>query len=64
MRRTELSLPETGRIFSKDVDIPIRSSWENWRETEKTETYVSPFGKMLLQLEDIKAESGNNQMNH
>ena len=63
VRRTELSLRETGRILSKDVDIPIRSSWENWRETEKTEKYVSPFGKMLLQLEDIKAETGNNQMN-
>ena len=64
VRRTELSLRETGRILSKDVDIPIRSSWENWRETEKTEKYVSLFGKMLLQiLEDIKAETGNNQMN-
>ena len=35
MRHTKLSLRETGRILSKDVDIPIRSSWENWRETEK-----------------------------
>ena len=63
VRRTELSLRETARILSKDVDVPIRSSWENWRETEKTERYISPFGKMLLGLEDIKAETGNKQMN-
>ena len=27
VRRTELSLRETARILSKDVDVPIRSSW-------------------------------------
>ena len=57
--RTELSLREVARILSKDVDVPIRSSWENWLESKKTEKYISPFGKMLLQLEDITAETGN-----
>ena len=28
VRRTELSLREVARILSKDVDVPIRSSWE------------------------------------
>ena len=63
VRRTELSLCEVARILSKDVDVPISSSWENWLGSEKTEKYISPFGKMLLQLEDIKAETGNKQMN-
>ena len=57
VRRTELSLRETARILSKDVEEPIRSSWENWQETEKTEKYISPFGKMLLHLEDVKAKN-------
>ena len=63
VRRTDHSLREVARILSKDVDVPIRSSWENWLESEKTEKYISPFGKMLLQLEDIKAETGNKHMN-
>ena len=37
IRRMELSIREAGRILSKDVDIPIKASWENWRESEKTE---------------------------
>ena len=41
--------------------MPIRSFLENWLETEKTEKYISPFGKMLPYLEDIKAEIGNKQ---
>ena len=39
IRRMELSIREAGRILSKDVDIPIKASWENWRESEKTEKY-------------------------
>ena len=62
VRPTELSLRETARILSKDVEEPIRSSWENWQETEKTEKYISPFGKMLLHLEDVKAKTGNTKM--
>ena len=45
------------------MDVPIRCSWENWIESEKTEKYISPFGKVLLQLEDIKAETGNKNLN-
>ena len=30
IRRMELSIREAGRILSKDVDIPIKASWENW----------------------------------
>ena len=63
VRRTELSLREAARILSKDVDVPIRCAWENWLETDRTEKYMSPFGKMLLQLEDIKAETGNKNLN-
>ena len=35
VRRTEMSLREAARILSKDVDAPIRCSWENWIESEK-----------------------------
>ena len=61
VRHTELSLRETAWILSKDADVPIRSFLENWLETEKTEQYSSPFGKMLLYLKDIKAEIGHKQ---
>ena len=57
VRRMEQSVREAGRILSKDVDVPIKSSWENWRETENTDRYMSPFCKMLIQLKDIKAET-------
>ena len=63
VRRMEQSVREAGRILSKDVDVPIKSSWENWRETENTERYMSPFCKMLIQLEDIKAETGIDTFN-
>ena len=63
VRRMELSVREAGRILSKDVDVPIKSSWENWGETENTEKYMSPFCRMLIQLEDIKAETGIDTFN-
>ena len=32
-------------------------------ETKKTERYMSPFCKMIIQLEDIKAETGIDTFN-
>ena len=34
-----------------------QTSWENWGETDKTKKYLSPFGRMLIHLEDIKTET-------
>ena len=49
IRRMELSIREAGRILSKDVDIPIKASWENWRESEKNrETYVAVWQNVAV----------------
>ena len=46
------------KILSKADQILIKRSWLDWRDNIKTEIFVSPFGKIQLQLEDLHSETG------
>ena len=58
IRRQELAVREGAKILSKADQILIKRSWLDWRDNIKTERFVSPFGKIQLQLEDLHSETG------
>ena len=41
----------------KDSSQIIKMTWDRWRESEKTETRLSPFGKMSIHLADMTSNT-------
>ena len=61
LRREELSIREGGKIMSKDNSQPIKELWNEWRDSYRgNERYLSPFGLIDLQLQDMETNSGTN----
>ena len=58
IRRQELSIREGAKIISKSDEILIKKSWLNWKDEIESEKFLSPFGKLQLQLEDMPSETG------
>ena len=58
IRRQELSIREGSKIISKSDQILIKKSWLNWKDEIENEKFLSPFGKIQLQLEDMTSETG------
>ena len=58
IRRQELAVREGAKILSKADQTLIKRSWLDWRDNIKTERFLSPFGKIELQLEDLQSETG------
>ena len=58
IRRQELSIREGAKIISKSDEILIKKSWLNWKDKIESEKFLSPFGKLQLQLEDMSSETG------
>ena len=64
LRREELSIREGGKIMSKDNSQPIKELWNEWRDSYRgNERYLSPFGLIDLQLQDMETNSGTNIIN-
>ena len=58
IRRQELSIREGAKIISKSDQILIKKCWLDWKENITNERFLSPFGKMQLQLGDLSSETG------
>lgn len=58
IRRQELAIREGAKIISKDDQVLIKKSWLNWKDNIQSERFVSPFGKIQLQIEDLQSETG------
>ena len=63
IRRQELSIREGSKIISKSDQILIKKSWLNWKDEIENEKFLSPFGKIQLQLEDMSSETGTTTFN-
>ena len=57
IRRQELAVREGAKILSKADQILIKRSWLDWRGNIKAERFVSPFGKIQLQLDHLQSET-------
>ena len=53
LRREELSILQATKIMMKDSSQLIKMTWDRWRESEKREPRLSPFGKMSIHLADM-----------
>ena len=58
LRREELAIREMGKIMAKDDTQKIKSTFEDWRENAGREKFISPFGKMFMQMNDMQANTG------
>ena len=60
LRREELAVREFGKICAKQDSQPIKQALLEWKETqeETSERYISPFGKMAVQMADTCAYTG------
>ena len=58
IRRQELAIREGAKIISKNEQVLIKKSWLDWKDIPHTERFISPFGKIQLQLEDLYSETG------
>ena len=64
LRREELSIREGGKIMSKDNSQTIKQLWNEWRDDFRgKEKYVSPFGLIDSQLQDMETNSGTSIIN-
>ena len=63
IRRQELSIREGAKIISKSDQVLIKKSWQNWKQNIENEKFLSPFGKIQLQLEDLTSETGTTTFN-
>ena len=64
LRREELSIREGGKIMSKDNSQEIKQLWNEWRDDYRgKERYMSPFGLIDLQLQDMETNSGTSIIN-
>ena len=54
----ELSLREGSKIISKSDQILIKKSWLNWKDGIENGKFLSPFGKVQLQVEDLSSGTG------
>ena len=63
IRRQELSIREGSKIISKGDQILIKKSWLNWKDEIENEKFLSPFGKIQIQLEDMSSETGTTTFN-
>ena len=64
LRREELSIREGGKIMSNDNSQPIKELWNEWQDSYRgNERYLSPFGLIDLQLQDMETNSGTNIIN-
>ena len=50
LRREELAIRDIGKIMAKDNIQKIKSTFEDWRENAGREMFISPFGKMYMQM--------------
>ena len=57
LRREELSIRQAIKIMMKDRSQLIKMTWDRWRESEKRETRLSPFGKMSIHLADMTSNT-------
>ena len=48
---------EKVQIMLKDSSQLIKMTWDRWRESEKRETRLSPFGKMNIHLADMTSNT-------
>ena len=57
LRREELAVREFGKICAKRDTQPIKQALKVWEEAreETVERYISPFGKMTIQMADMCA---------
>ena len=58
IRRQELAIREGAKIISKDKLVLIKKSSLDRKDIPHTEKFISPFGKIQLQLEDLYSETG------
>ena len=60
LRREELAVREFGKIYAEQDTQPIKQALKEWEEArhERTERYISPFGKMAIQMADTCAHTG------
>ena len=64
LRREELSIREGGKIMSKDNSQTIKQLWNEWRDDFRgKEKYMSPFGLIDSQLQDMETNYGTNIIN-
>ena len=64
LRREELSIREGGKIMSKDNSQTIKQLWNEWRDDFRgKEKYMSPFGLIDSQLQDMETNSGTSIIN-
>ncbi|MEW8546772.1 MAG: reverse transcriptase family protein, partial [Candidatus Thiodiazotropha sp.] len=55
LRREELAIREFGKIYAKQDTQPVKQALQHWEEIfeESHERYISPFGKMKVQMADM-----------
>ena len=63
IRRQELAIREGAKIISKSDQVLIKKSWHDWKLNIDNERFLSPFGKIQLQLEDLSSETGTTTFN-
>ena len=63
IRRQELAIREGAKIISKSDQVLIKKSWHDWKLNIDNERFLSPFGKIQLQLEDLSPETGTTTFN-
>ena len=59
LRREELAVREFGKICAKRDTQPVKKALKEWEETQEgtTERYISPFGRMAIQMADMCAQT-------
>ena len=64
LRMEELSIREGCKSMSKDNSQTIKQLWNEWRDDFRgNEKYMSPFGLIDSQLQDMETNSGTNIIN-
>ena len=52
-----MSTREGARILGKANGQPLKKRWMQWEELTNPEKYISPFGKIQTQIEELITES-------
>ena len=64
LRKEELPIGEGGKFMFRDNSQTIKQLWNVWTDDYRgKERYMSPFGLIDLQLQDMETESGTNILN-
>ena len=58
LRREELAIRQAGRIMMKGDEECIKVSWDSFKDQERTEQKISPYGKMNIKVADMLSNTG------